>query len=63
MILKNFIISKEPVLKDLTNNNSQASLDTKQEDEFKEKLKELRAILEKSRVIVSNPALNEVLSK
>src|SRR4051812_46709451 len=55
--------SKEPVLKDLTNNNSQASLDTKQEDEFKEKLKELRAILEKSRVIVSNPAFSEVLSK
>jgi len=50
-------------LKDLTNNNSQASLDTKQEDEFKEKLKELRAILEKSRVIVSNPAFSEVLSK
>ena len=55
--------SKQPALKDLTNNNSLATLDVKQEDAFKEKLKELREILEKSRVIISNPAFKEVLSK
>ena len=55
--------SKQPALKDLTNNNSSVTLDIKQEDTFKEKLKELRNILEKSRTIISNPAFKEVLSK
>jgi energy-coupling factor transporter ATP-binding protein EcfA2 len=55
--------SKQPALKDLTNNNSLTTLNDKQEDAFKEKLKELREILEKSRVIISNPAFKEVLSK
>jgi ABC-type multidrug transport system ATPase subunit len=55
--------SKKPVLKDFINNNSPASLDTKQEDDFKNKLKELREIVEKSRAIITNPAFHEVLSK
>ena len=55
--------SKQSVLKDLTNNNTQPSLNEQQEDAFKERLKEIREVLEKSRVIVSNPAFSEVLTK
>ena len=55
--------SKQSVLKDLTNNNTQPSLNEQQEDAFKKRLKEIREVLEKSRVIVSNPAFSEVLTK
>ena len=49
--------SKQSVLKDLTNNNAQPSLNVQQEDAFKERLKKMREVLEKSRVIVSNPVV------